>query len=310
RSRLTDPERFLTWSVAMSHPRHIRPHATYAICRRVEGRQHLLRPDAMLNALFIWVLGVTAPRLGIEVHVATVMSTHFHMVVTVPHENVSKFMERLDFRLAMALRVLRRFVKGVVWAPGKLSIVELVTPQAVVEAIAYAIVNPVKAGLVYTASDWPGVTASASDIGRRVLSAGRPSFYFRPDRWAATASVPLVLPPCLRALDDPERARAILAAEVAHQEAEARAYVKEKRWKVWGRHAVVSVSPYRAAKSWEELGKLSPHIAAGRGQTDARLAAIRELKEFRAAYRAALARWVAGDRAVVFPAGTYWMRVH
>src|SRR5690606_41663950 len=60
-------------------PRHIRPHATYAICRRVEGRQHLLRPDAMLNALFIWVLGVTAPRLGIEVHVATVMSTHFHM---------------------------------------------------------------------------------------------------------------------------------------------------------------------------------------------------------------------------------------
>lgn len=300
----------MTSAGGVTQPRHVRPNATYAICRRVEGRRYLLRPDAALNALFTWVLAVTAPAFGVEVHVATVMSTHFHLVVTVPDGNVSDFMHRLDLRLAKALQVLRRFVKGVVWAPGQLSIVELVTTEAVVEAIAYAIVNPVKAGLVYAAADWPGVTAAAADIGERVLSAAKPSFYFTGKKWAAEGSLELALPPCLRALGDDERARGLIAAEVAIQEAAARKHVKEQRWNVWGRHAVMSVSPYKQAKSWEEIGKLSPHIAAGRGQTAARLAAIAELKEFRAAHRAAKERWIAGNRDVVFPPGTYWMRVH
>ena len=77
-----------------------------------------------------------------------------------------------------------------------------------------------------------------------------------------------------------------------------------------GRVGAKNVSPYRCAKSWRELGKLVPHIAAGRGQKEARLAAIAELRAFRAAHREAKRRWVEGDRDVVFPAGTYWMRVH
>ena len=42
----------------------------------------------------------------------------------------------------------------------------------------------------------------------------------------------------------------------------------------------------------------------------ARIETIRRLKAFRAVHREAKARRIAGDRAVVFPAGTYWMRVH
>lgn len=293
----------------MPQPRLIRPNATYAICRRVEGRRFLLRPDAVLTSLFIWVLAVTAAQFGVLVHVAVCMSSHFHLVVTVPNEDVSDFMHRLDLRLAKALQVLRKYVSGVVWEPGGLSIVELQTTEAVVEQIAYAIVNPVKAGLVFDAADWPGVTAKAADIGRRVLSACRPAFYFRPDKWAAEASIQLTMPECLRELGE-ATARELIAAEVERQQAEARAYVKEKGWKVGGRIAAQNVSPYRAAKSWRELGKLVPHIAAGRGQTEARIAAIAELRQFRADHREAKARWTSGDRAVVFPAGTYWMRVH
>ncbi|HEY8427545.1 MAG TPA: hypothetical protein VIL20_04190 [Sandaracinaceae bacterium] len=55
---------------------------------------------------------------------------------------------------------------------------------------------------------------------------------------------------------------------------------------------------------------LVPHLAAGRGHTAERIAAIEELREFRAAHALAKARWIAGDRDVVFPAGTFWMRVH
>src|SRR5690606_1512208 len=110
--------------------------------------------------------------------------------------------------------------------------------------------------------------------------------------------------------DDPDAGRERIAAEVARQEAKARAEVKESGWEVLGRVREMNVSPYRRAKSWEPLGKLVPHLAAGRGHTAERIAAIEELRGLRAAHALAKAGWIAGVREVVFPAGTYWMRVH
>ncbi len=83
-----------------------------------------------------------------------------------------------------------------------------------------------------------------------------------------------------------------LSAELELQEELAREYVRKNGWKVLGRVGAKNVSPYRCAKSWRELGKLVPHIAAGRGQKEARLAAIAELRAFRAAHREAKRRWV------------------
>ena len=293
----------------MTAPRRIVPRATYAICRRTERRRFLLRPDAVFNRLFIWLLATCAAAFDVEVHVATCVSSHFHLVVTVPNANVSDFMHRLDTHLAKAVQVLRRFVNGVVWAPGELSIVELETTEAVVEQVIYAIVNPVAAGLVYEPSQWPGVTAAVRDLGRRVLSADKPGFYFTGARWACSASLMLTLPACLRALGE-ETAYALLEAELARQLAEARAKVKRNGWTVMGRVKAQNVSPYRCAKSWEELGKLRPHVAAGRGQKEARIAALARLVDFRRRHREAKRRWCAGDRTAVFPFGTFWMRVH
>jgi hypothetical protein len=158
--------------------------------------------------------------------------------------------------------------------------------------------------------DWPGLTAKVQDIGQRVLSAPFPGFYFDAKRWAdEDASLPLLLPRWLAELGE-GRAHAVLQAEVDRQELEARAFVKSMGWTVIGKVAVQSLSPYRKATSWEDIGKLVPHIAAGRGQKDARKAAIAELVAFRIAYRAALERWRTGHRKVVFPPGTYWMRMH
>lgn len=58
----------------------------------------------------------------------------------------------------------------------------------------------------------------------------------------------------------------------------------------------------------EPRRKLNPSVAAGDEQE--RIAALEELKEFRAAYREALARLKTGERQVVFPPGTYLLRVH
>ena len=55
------------------------------------------------------------------------------------------------------------------------------------------------------------MTAAAADIGERVLSAAKPDFYFSRKKWASAASLPLTLPPCLRAPEGDERARAMIA---------------------------------------------------------------------------------------------------
>ena len=293
----------------MSGPRRIRPGATYAISRRVEGRRFLLRPDDALTQLFTWLLAVMAARFDIRVHVAVVMSTHFHLVVTDPRGNISKVMGQLDGLLSKSLKVLRSYVQGVVWEPGGLSIVELVTVEAVVEQIAYAIANPVEAGLVTHSAQWPGLTARVEDLGVRVYQALRPGWFFRPlKKWPALARLRLTLPECLEALGV-ERAQALVHSELARQERAARAKVAANGWRVPGPVGVKSVSPYRRATSWRELGKLRPAIAAGRGQVEARVAALRDLVAFRRTYRAALERWRAGERDVVFPHGTYAMAV-
>ena len=65
-----------------------------------------------------------------------------------------------------------------------------------------------------------------------------------------------------------------------------------------------NVSPHRRAKTFETRGSLRPHVAAGAGQTEARIAAIQQLFEFRRRHREAKRRWCAGDPDVVFPTGT------
>lgn len=288
----------------MTPPRLIEPNAIYAITRRVEGRRFLLRPDDTLNDLVRYFLALFARRHGVEVHVMVVMSTHFHMVASVPDENVSDFMHDLDLLLSIEVKRLRPRARGVTWEPGGLSIIQLHDPEAVEKAIAYAIANPSAAGLVWRPEDWPGVTASVEELGEKVLTGRRPAG--RSSRWPKRASIRLTWPAWLA--DDVAGARERIGAWVELFVEEARALAKKKGWRVMSRVEARNVSPYRVARSEEEPGGLNPHVMAGKRET--RLAAIARLKAFRARHRECKERWCAGDRSVVFPPGTYWMRKH
>jgi hypothetical protein len=61
---------------------------------------------------------------------------------------------------------------------------------------------------------------------------------------------------------------------------------------------------HQRATSWEDLRALNPTFTVGRGQHKAREFAIKAVKSFREAYRAALDLWRGGDRRAQFPAGT------
>ena len=286
------------------------PRWTFHVVRRVNDRRFMLRPDAQLTALFVWLLGVCAELFGVEVHAVCVMSSHYHLVCTVEGDVISRFLELLDGQLAKSVNVLRRARRGILWEPGRLGITELKTLDAIVEAIAYTIANPVAAGLAWEPGDWPGLNVLVHELGRRVLRGTIPGFYFRSETWAPEASLPITLPASLLDAYGEDGARERIEVELARFVADARADIKNKGWTVLGPVAARNVSPFRRATSWEPFGTLRPSFATGRGNVAERVEASRELRVFRAEYRAAWIRYRDGEReGVVFPYGTLMMRL-
>jgi hypothetical protein len=233
------------------------------------------------------------------------MSTHEHLVVTDTRGELPRFLQQLHRLLALGIKVLRKW-EGAVWDHEKTSVVELRTEQAVLEKIAYCIGNPVAAGLVRRAHQWPGVSTQPEQLGRVSWTAKRPDFYFEQDnpQWPAIAVLELSMPE-LRISH--ALARETVAQELERIETDARLAVQAKGWRVLGRDEIATLSPFDRAKSWEPLRGRNPTFAVGRGQREAFFEAVTVLRAFRKAYRAALQAWRGGVRKVLFPAGTWFM---
>jgi REP element-mobilizing transposase RayT len=293
----------------MSQPRVIIPGATYLLTRRALRRHMLFRPDGAITRLIIYSLAISAHRYGMRVHALCAMSTHLHVVVTDVHGVLPRFLHCFHRLVALGAKVLRAW-EGPVWDHDATSVVRLVARGAVVEKIAYALVNPVAAGLVQHAHDWPGAKVLASELGNGVLRAKRPEVYFDPmnPEWPEEATLMLTLPPAV-ADDGADGFRSEVAAEIRRQEAEAHTELKRKGHGFLGAERARKVSPYARATSFEPLRGLNPTFAGGRGQAGVRRCAAVAVREFRALYRAALEQWRVGVRTVVFPEGTWWMHV-
>ena len=290
----------------MTQPRRILAGATYAVSRRTLRRHHLLRPDPATNNLFIYALAVCAKRFEIRVHAVCLMSTHYHLVVTDVCGLLPLFLAHFHRMVALAIKVARKW-EGPVWDHESTSAVRLETREAIVDKIAYCVANPVAAGLVYFARDWPGVSAHAVEFVRDPLTARRPVEYFDPKNpiWPNVAALELSVAPHYSADEVGIFDEHVAQAVDAHERA-ARTTMKRNGWKCRGATWVANTSPYDRTTSFEPLRSLNPTFAVG-GLRGAYERAARALQEFRRAYRDALEAWRKGLRSVLFPAGTWWM---
>jgi putative transposase len=293
----------------MSQPRKILPGATYLITRRVLRRQFLLRPDDAITQILVYLLAVSTARHGIEVHALCAMSTHLHLVVTDVQGKLPLFLACFHRIVALCTKVLRKW-EGPLWEPGATSVVQLLTHAAVVEKIAYVLANPVAAGLVEHAREWPGAKTDVGEIGCGELHATRPTVYLDAANpaWPEQATLPVTLPPHVEK-EDADGFRREVEAELGGLEAAARAEAQQNGRSFLGKERASQVSPDERATSFEALRARNPTFAVGHGQGDARRAAGAAVQAFRATYRAALDLWRAGTRSVVFPEGTWWMSV-
>ncbi len=293
----------------MSQPREIVQGATYLITRRTLRRHLLFRPDAAITQLLVYALAVSARRFGLHVHALCAMSTHLHLVVTDVRGVLPRFLQFFHRIVALGTKVLRTW-EGAVWDQEATSVVRLLTHAAVVEKIAYTLANPVAAGLVRHAREWPGAKVTIGQIGRGELRAKRPSAYFDPlnPQWPEEATLPIALPLSVEP-DSTDHFQSEVATELERREAAAQAEVQRRGYRFVGAERANQVSPYERATRFEALRDRNPTFAVGREQGSAWRHAATAVRAFRASYRAAIERWRAGLRDVIFPVGTWWMRV-
>lgn len=294
----------------MSLPRQILPGASYLITRRTLRRHFLMRPDTEMRELITYMLAIAAARYGVAIHAFCAMSTHIHIVLTDTCGELPSFLSWFHRIVALATKVIRGW-EGAMWDDAKTSAVKLTTPEATVNAIGYVLANPVAAGLVKYARDWPGAKSHLNDLGRGCMRAPRPRAYVDPTtgRWPDHAVLELALPPGVSPSEADAWRDAVKAATAEH-EASAQREVAANGWKFLGARRAEKVSPYDRATRFEPIRDRNPTFAVG-GVLGAYAAAVRELRAFRGAYAEALERWRDGLRDVLFPFGTWWMvRVH
>jgi putative transposase len=260
-----------------------------------------------MTAFIRFAFVASALRYGIAIHAFCAMSTHLHYVVTDPHGRLPLFMAMFHRAVTLGVQRIRKW-DGAVWNSSQASAIKLRTRQAIVEKIAYTLANPVEAGLVRHAHEWPGVITTVSDIGVHTVSAQIPSQWFRSDdlSWPLEASIAVSLPPSISA-NDAQAFRDDIERELHRLEKSTHAIIPAH--KVLGAKRAAAIDPEKRITSHEPARQLNPTFAVGRGNHEALIKAKQEVRDFRQKYRQAFDAWRAGNRSVVFPAGTYMMRV-
>ncbi len=289
----------------MTVARQVVPGRTYLISRRCTQRQMLLRPERMVEQIYLYCLGEAASRFDITLHGFVAMSNHQHLVIRDNRGNFPEFLAHFHKMVAKAVNALRGRWENL-WATEQPNAVHLVEPVDRFAKLVYLLANPVADHLVDRIGDWPGASSYGMLLSGRTKTMKRPRGFFR-DGGAMPEEVTLRVerPDGFESLSDAEWTAKIRDA-VHEEEQRAREKRKASGRGVVGRKAVLRAQPNDVPKTVEPRRALRPHIACRNNRR--RIAEMTALIAFRAQRRAALQRLLAGERDVVFPYGTYRIR--
>jgi REP element-mobilizing transposase RayT len=275
------------------------------VTRRCSERRFFLRPSDVSDAIFLYALAVVANRYRVAVHAFCVLSNHFHLVVTDAYAELPAFMRDFCSLVARATNASLGRWEGFWSSETSYSAVSHASPEDVVAKVAYVLANPVAAGLVRAGHEWPGLRTGPDQLGVAKLTAMRPKVFFSPDGdMPASAELTLAVPPGFASAEDFQGrvAQATTALEARH-----RRELADAGRSFLGRARVLAQNPFARPRPGEPRRVLSPRVAAR--DKWKRIEALTRLTEFVHAYREALAALRARVRDVVFPPGTYKLRV-
>ena len=286
----------------MTLPRQVVAGRTYLTSRRCTQRQHLLRPDARVEQIYLYCLAEACQRYNITLHGFIAMSNHQHLLVRDNLGNYPEFFAHFHKMTAKALNAHWGRWENL-WATEQPNAVYLVEAQDRFDKLIYLLCNPVADHLVERVAEWPGASSFGQHLRGTTRTIKRPRGFFRED-----GPMPHEVTLRIEPIDGFEHLAAKewtdkVAAAVRAEEDAAKAQRAKTGRRVLGRKAVLGTAPTSRPRTVEPRRKLRPHVACR--NTERRRQELSALRGFRKAYRDARLRWIAGDRRGVFPEGTY-----
>jgi putative transposase len=123
----------------------------HVFSRAVAAAGRLFRDDEDCET-FLDLFWHTVGRSRWTCHALCLMGTHYHLVLDATQPDLSRGLERLNWRYARYFNQ-RHGLFGHVFA-NRFSARSIEDEQYLYEACAYVVLNPVRAGLCATAEDW------------------------------------------------------------------------------------------------------------------------------------------------------------
>lgn len=278
--------------------------------RTIHGRW-LLKPARALNEAIIGALARGKRRYRVRIHAVTVLSNHFHLLVSV--ENARQLADFMSFVNAKIAREAgRRWQwREKIWGRRYTGVVTSNEPAAQVARLRYVLGNSVKEHLVARCRDWPGVHSALA------LSVGQPLRGYWFDRtaesrvagnrqpvgryeFATPESLELDPLPCWAHLTPHEYRQRIIAL-ITEIESEARRERKRKHIRVLGAQAISNMNPHR--HSGKILSRPAPAFHAATRAV--RRTMVDGYRAFVLAYREAAERLRQGAPIGAFPRGCF-----
>jgi REP element-mobilizing transposase RayT len=137
----------------MSRPLRLEfPHALYHVTARGD-RQEPIYEDDTDRRLFLDILGDVVADFNWQVHAYCLMTNHYHLLVETPDGNLSKGMRQLNG--AYTQRSNRKHGRVGHVFQGRYKAILVDRNPYLLEVARYVVLNPVRAGMVRQAKDWP-----------------------------------------------------------------------------------------------------------------------------------------------------------
>lgn len=305
----TPPQRFEGQTIAaavdtgcMPNPRPTYEHTTTMVTRRCSERRFFLQPSPLVTLLFKFLVAVAAWRTGVQLHALTVLSNHYHLVASDPNGNIPEFYGYLHSLLARCLNASRGRFEAM-WSSEETNRVSLEDADAIVRQVGYTLSNPTTSGLVARSALWPGVRMFWKDAAEVIE---RPDFFFDDDgELPETAVLVFVPPPQLAEL--PDQGIALVEAECERLESKMQRRARTLGRRFLGLAAICSQHWNESPTTFAKRRGLRPRVATR--STWRRIAALQRNKRFEADYADVRERFLAGERDLIWPYGTYKMCV-
>jgi len=126
--------------------------AVYHVTSRGNAGQDIFAVDAD-REMFLESLGDSVRRFGWICHAYCLMTNHYHLLLETPEPNLSRGMQHLNGVYTQAFN--RRHLRSGRVLQGRFKSIVVEKEPHLLELARYIVLNPVRAGIVRSARDWP-----------------------------------------------------------------------------------------------------------------------------------------------------------